>query len=304
MSFLSFLGPLAPAPATECDIEDLASLLKAVLPTFIATVDRTRQGLPEPDLSETRSRSTSARADAIRTFYHELFASLTNLQVVLTLWNPSEIVQSSSADEVLMKSKLEIALNGLDGCFLSRKAEMASSAFKRLGIEHKGDSSFWKLRALKRSKRMPSRDEEMPEDYLEDVSLVIRMDSKRSDKRNKLLHDIQAAVAFFHHLELFEGGSYQPCPLHYSSYPMRYVTSLSKNLFTVVQSSWTCQCDGSTLHVSRRARLNLTQHQRFDTAPVRGSQVSEKEHCFRVLFPTAAREIEWQDTDITIDTRE
>ncbi|KLU81029.1 hypothetical protein MAPG_00124 [Magnaporthiopsis poae ATCC 64411] len=296
----SFFAQTAPAP----DSEELSLLLKAVLPTFIAAVDRRRDVLLEVDSPEAPLQSTQSSDKLLGDFYLRLYVGLVNLQAVLVQWSPEDMIQSSSAEEDQMKRLLGAVLSCLEERFLSRKEKNAGPAFKRLGIEQTYGTTLWKLRALRKSKRMPARDQEMPESYLRDIDLVVRLESKKAAKRDELLGAVEAAFEFFAGIQLFAGEPTSSCPLQYLSYPMKHVSKRTKALFVVVQSKWSCQCDGSPSHVSRKARLNLTQHQRFDTAPVRGARLPDDVHWYRIFFPTTAHEIEWQDTDIAVDSRE
>lgn len=191
----------APAP----DSEKLSLLLKAVLPTFIAAVDKRRHALPELDSPEAPMQSTQPSDKLLGDFYLRLYVGLTNLQAVLVQWSPEDIIQSFSAEEDQMKQLLEAVLSCLKKRFLSRKKKNAGPAFKRLGIEQTCGTAFWKLRALKKSKRMPTRDEEMPEPYLRDIDLVVRLESKKAAKRDELLRVVEAAFEFFTGIQLFAG---------------------------------------------------------------------------------------------------
>ncbi|KAF6826078.1 subtilase [Colletotrichum musicola] len=63
-------------------------------------------------------------------------------------------------------------------------------------------------------------------------------------------------------------------------------------------------CPSSTLHVNRKTRLNLTQHQRFSVVPAGGQVLSNSEARFRILFPTSSWDLEWQDTEIAVNSRQ
>ncbi|EFQ36019.1 subtilase [Colletotrichum graminicola M1.001] len=62
-------------------------------------------------------------------------------------------------------------------------------------------------------------------------------------------------------------------------------------------------CPSSAFHVSRKTRLNLTQYQRFEVVPSRGQVLSNSEARFRILFPTSSWDLEWQDTEIAVNSR-
>ncbi|KAK2009327.1 subtilase [Colletotrichum eremochloae] len=72
----------------------------------------------------------------------------------------------------------------------------------------------------------------------------------------------------------------------------------------MVQVNWCCQCPNSAPHASRKTRLNLTEHQRFGTAPDRGEDSPRNEARFRILFPTSSLDYYWQDTEITVHNRD
>ncbi|KAL8376135.1 hypothetical protein RB595_007311 [Gaeumannomyces hyphopodioides] len=294
-----FKNPAQTAPNNE----GLSLLLKAVLPTFVAAVRRRRDALKR-DSPEAPPLQSTQPSEKLLDFYDRLYTGLMNLQAILVDQSPEDMIQSPSAEEDRMKQLLEAVLLCLEERFLSRKGKEAGPAFKRLGIEQTCRTTLWKLQALKKSKKMPARGEKMPEAYLRDIDLVVRFDSKKASKRDELLRVVEAAVEFFAGIQLFAGEPTSSCPLQYLNYPMKYVSKLTETLFGVVRSNWSCQCDGSPSHVNRKARLNLTQHQRFDTAPVQGARLSDDVHWYRIFFPTTAREIEWQDTDIAVDSRE
>jgi hypothetical protein len=287
------------------DNEELSSLLKAVLPTFIAAVDGRRDA---PLEAKTSLQSTQPSDDLLWDFYPRLYAGLTNLQAVLVQWSPEDLIQSSSAEEAQMKLLLEAVLFCMEERFLSRKEKHAGPAFKRLGIEQTDDKILWKLRALRKSNSLPAPGEEMPESYLRDIDLVIRLDSKKAAKRNELLCVVAAAFDFLVELQFFTGEPTSSCPLQYLNYPLKHVSKSTTTLFGVIQSRWSCQCNASQSHVSRKVLWNLTQHQRFDTTPIRETvqkaAVGIDVQFYRVFFPTAARKTEWQDTDIAVDFRQ
>lgn len=296
----SMFGLGAPAPAADTD--DLSALLRAVLPTFVTIVERTRDSLPEPEApSSEGSLHIDDPLTKQRDFYLHLTTDVGNLQVILDQWDPTEIVQSMLADEAEMNKYLGGILFELESRFLSRKADNAGAAYKRLGIEQRAGETYWRLRALRRI--LPDNDK-LGEDSLKDVGRIVRMDNKSSGKQKKLLGTLREAWDFFYNLQPFREESDSPCPIRFVHYPLRHLSSLTKTLFDVVQTNWCCQCPSNTSHISRKTRLSLTQHQRFETAPVGGRPPPNREARFRILFPTTSRDLEWQDTEIKVSTRE
>lgn len=295
--------PFTSAPTGKLCVEELSSLLQAVLPALTKTINRHWQALPEPGLGE----SITSPATTKYYFHLEMYSALFQLEGLIKQWTPSEIVQRSSPAEAKMRNNLEAAAKGLERCFLSRKSAAVTSALKRLEVEQTATPEpFWKLRAFKRSreKREEAGNREMSERELEDISRVIRFYHTSSGDRDRLLREIQAAVDFFYELPSLESSP--DCPINLWGSPMKHVAKLSKILFEVVRSSWICECDGNKgkEHADRETCLNLTKHQRFEMKAVEGTNVSEKEHRFRLLFPTNACKTVWQDTDITVSDLE
>ncbi|RSL95714.1 hypothetical protein CDV31_013772 [Fusarium ambrosium] len=285
MDWRSLLGLRPTTPA--CDTDDICALLKAVLPTFIAIAQRR---LPDASV-----------ADEIQTFYLLFYNQVFNLDVVLVQWDPTETVQRLPADEEKVSRNLMRILDELENVFVSRKGEAAGLAFQSLGFKREQGETYPKLRALK---RILLQNNAMNESFLNDVDHIMRIHKKSAEKRESLLRNLGQALQFFYNLQPFTSESDLPCPIRFQNYPLKHVRRLANTLFDVVKTNWCCQCPGSASHVSRNTRLNLTQHQRFDTTPARGQVFANSEIRFRLLFPTNSRNIEWQDTEISVTERD
>lgn len=283
-----WLGAAAPA----CNTEDMCALLAAVLPTFIGIAERIHNDLPEPEgpqdsLEETRSFHLGFKADTF------------NLNAVLVQWDPTETVQGLSTDESEVKKHLTRILDQLENRFVSQKGE-AGPAFSRLGFNYNRDEVYPKLSALRRI--LPDEDASH-ESFWIDINRVIRIYTKNAGKRERLLSSINQALVFFYSLRPHTTESDSLCPVRFSDSPLRHIRRFTKALFDVVQANWGCQCLINAPHVSRKTRLNLTQHQRFETAPARGTGLPSGKASFRILFPTSSHDIEWQETEITVNSR-
>ncbi|KAJ4315293.1 hypothetical protein N0V84_008449 [Fusarium piperis] len=265
--------------------EDMYELLVAVLPTFNAIAERACS-----DVSDPQSRT--------HTFYIHFYEKIFSLQAFFQKWDPTEIAQGISADEVEVKRNLVRVLDELENRFVSKKGREAGPAFQRLGFERR-DEAYPKLQALKRI--LPD-DGTLSEDFFADVNSIIRIDNKSSEKRESLLQNLSKALHFFYGMLPSTRESGSPCPLRFEDYPLKHVWKLTKKLFDVVQRNWCCQCSS---HAKREARLNLTQCQRFETALVRGQVISSSEARFRILFPiTSLDAVLWQDTEIAVKNRD
>ncbi|KAI1453627.1 subtilase [Annulohypoxylon moriforme] len=208
-----------------------------------------------------------------------------------------------SADEDEVRNNLLGVLSELESRFLSWKSYEVGLACKRIGLERrKENETFPKLRALRRI---------LPEDYSPDekfvdaLTIIIRIDNKRVDKRERLLQNLDRALGFFFSFQPFGADFDSSCPIRFSDYPWKHLWKLTKTLFNVIEKNWACQCSISPSHANRKTRLNLTHHQRFETAPTPGQVLSNSKALFRILFPTAnSRETEWQDTEISVKNRD
>ncbi|KDN64032.1 putative subtilase [Colletotrichum sublineola] len=277
MYVLSVLG-LDRITAPVCDTEDLHALLVDVLPTFSDIAERTRNELPDSDGSTTEALQ----------FYTRFNADVFNLL---------------SGDEVRtgVTKHLTNILNELEIRFVTQKDEKARSAFRRLGFERREADIYPKLRALVRT--LPE-DGARGEDFLTNVHHITRITRTKSKHQRELLRILAEALVFFYGLLDYITEPDSPCPLRFSNYPPRNMYQFTEKLFNMVQVNWCCQCPNSAPHASRKTRLNLTEHQRFATAPDRGEDSPRNEARFRILFPTSSLDYYWQDTEITVHNRD
>ena len=284
MNILSTLG-LGAAPA--CDTENLHNLLVAVLPTFV-------------DLAETtwNRLDVSLGSTTMTDFYLNLKVKMFSLHAFLDVWDPTEQVQRLSADENEVQKNLMRILKELESRFLSWKDNKVESAARRLGLKRRNDESYPKLRALK---RILPEDGNNPEELVIVLTTIVRLDNRRADKREQFLQSLDQALGFFHSLHPMGEDLHSPCPIRFENYPLKHMWKLSKMLFDVIQKSWFCRCNSSPAHASRRTRLNLTYHQRFETSPPKGQLIPKNKALFRILFPIGnSRDAEWQDTEIAV----
>lgn len=278
----------------ECNTDDVYSLLIAVLPIFIAIAERIRNGLPDASDSE----------NALTIFYLRFNTHVVNLFAVLVQWDPTETVQKLSSDDAEVKKNLMRILDQLEGRFVSQNVEKAGEAalsFRRLGFQRREGDTYPKLRALRRT--LP-KDGNLGEGLLMDIDCIMRVHNKSIKKQNSLLENLEQSLHFFYNLQPFAAEFGAPCPIRFSDYPLKHIRKLTRTLFEVVQTNWRCECSGNPSHVSRKTRLNLTQHQRFETAPANGQVLSNTEARFRILFPTSFSDFKWQDTEILVHNRE
>ncbi|RSL41639.1 hypothetical protein CEP54_015753 [Fusarium duplospermum] len=282
MGWWSLLGLGVTAPTVT---DDLCALLRAVLPTFIAMAERTRNSLPD-----------ASSPDETRTFYLLFNSHVFNLYAVLVQWNPAETVRRFPADEVKVENNLKRILDELENVFVSQKGEEAGRAFERLGFKRRECESYPKLRALRRT--LP-KDNTLDEDFLNDIDYIMRIHRKSAEKQQTLLQNLEQALDFFYNIQQFT-TELESCPINFSEYPLQHVRELAEKLFGVVQTNWCCPCRTGKFHADRKTRLSLTQHQRFETTPAREKAVSRSEARFRILFPTNSHDLEWQDTEIAV----
>ena len=290
MDFLRTLGLGSAAPV--CTTEELCSLLVAVLPTFIAIAEKTRNNLS--DAFDSEGNPTGPLR-----FYIHFNTDVFNLNAVLVKWDPTEVVQSLLTDETELQQHLIGILNELENRFVSFN-RAAAPALRQLGFKRKNDETYPKLRGLRRI--LPEGDT-LSEDFLEKVNTIMRIHNKREEKQRRLLSTLGEALKFFYNMQPLSGESDPLCPIRFTDYPLRNMWKLTTKLFGAIQRNWSCQCRGSASHIGRKTRLNLTQHQRFETAPVRGQDPLRRSARFRILFPTSAPHVDWQDTEIAVDGR-
>lgn len=287
----------------ECDTEDIFALLVAVLPVFTAVATKNSQDLLE----------ASCPGNQLGGFYASFRAVTHILYVNLVRWDPADFVERFSDEGDQVKRNLARVLDELENRFLSAKGVETARALKCLGFTRAQEETYPKLRALRRT--LPE-DDALAEggygygygyggDYLDNVDRIMRIHNSSGKKRDQLLANLVKAYEYFVELQSLDEAfnSHSPCPVVYLDYPLKHVRSLTTTLFQVLQENWNCQC-GSAFHVNRKTRFNLTQHQRFETTPTRRQNSSTSEACFRILFPTSSQELEWQDADVSVNSRE
>ncbi|KAI0446279.1 subtilase [Xylaria telfairii] len=280
-----------PAAAPAGDLENIYHLLIAVLPTFFDLAGYMRKHL------EARVGSTQ-----MQDFYLHFMSKVFNLHAVLCVWDPTELVQKLSTDEVEVQKNLIRVLHKLESRFLSWKSTEGISACKRLGLEHRNDDSYPKLRALRAAiLRDYDKQDKITEEFVGGLVAIIRIHNRNVNKQEQLLQVLDQAIDFFHNLLPAGVEVDSSCPIRFTDYPMKHLWKLTTTLFNVIQKNWHCQCLSSTSHVGRQTRLNLTHHQRFEMAPTKGQVISSNGALFRILFPTTnSHDDEWQDTEIAI----
>ncbi|KAF7517069.1 hypothetical protein G7054_g13928 [Neopestalotiopsis clavispora] len=285
MNLLSYIIP--GTTATGHDTNDLYELLVAVLPTFSQVAQRAH------DLCEPANPQDN---NSKQEFYLSFLAKTFNLYAVLERCNPVEVARGRPKDEADVQRILYQVLDELENRFLSQ--QRFQSAFELLGLERHSDAKIYpKLVALKR--RLPEADV-LDEEFLTAISLIIRIDSRNPKKRGNLLLKLDQALKLIYKLVLPSMDSDSECPERFLDYPLRHVWTLTKTLFESIQTNWCCQCSHSSLHVSRKTRLSLTQHQQFEITPARGEIISKRKARFRLLFPVSSQDLKWQHTEVAV----
>ncbi|KAF5005982.1 hypothetical protein FDECE_7608 [Fusarium decemcellulare] len=275
---------------TACDTEDTYNLLIAVLPAFYDLADRIWRRLDD-----------AGDDIEIQDFYLHFRAKIFNLKAVLVVWDPSEIVQDLLADVNEFQKNLLRILGSLETRFLSWKGNEVRLACERLKLERKKDETYSKLRALG---RILPEDGNLDEDFMRNLAVIIRIDNKRADKRVQLLQNLDQALGFLYNIPPSPAEVESSCLKRFSDYPSKHVRKFTNALFAAIQRNSSCQCPTNRSQVDRKTRLNLTRHQRFDTAPSYGEVIPNTQVDFRILFPISSRAPEWQDTRISVNNRD
>ncbi|KAG6359197.1 hypothetical protein INS49_012717 [Diaporthe citri] len=203
-----------------------------------------------------------------------------------------ESITRFSMGEATVKRNLLRILDELENRFVSRSDEKAG----RIGFQCREDEAYPKLRALRRR----LSDDALEED-LDAINGIIHIYGTHSEKREKLLDNLDKASDFFnlfHDEQLRTSGPDSPCTAEFSNYLLVHIWNLTKTLFDAIESNWRlCKESDCTSHASRQTRLHLTEHQRFETAG--GSVSLNSKERFRILFSTSPRDLSWQSTEIT-----
>lgn len=292
MNLLSFILP--GNLASTCSTTDLYDLLVSVLPTFIGIAERTHMGLW--DRSSLCGRLANREDSEKEDFYLNFFAKASVFHSALEKFDPAEVVRGRPTDEDVLQRMMLRILNELEDLFLSSKKY--PSEFALAGLQKQVDSKmFPKLSAL--SSIVP-RTDTLDEDYMGRVSPIIRIDNKHSQKRKSLI--LKLNESFNQLCDIVKSTkSTSSCPQRFSDYPSKNVRNLTERLFQTLREHWLCTCRPHSPPYGRRSvRLNLTRHQRFETAPIRGKAVDRAEAQFRVLFPATSPVLRWQDAEISV----
>ncbi|KAI0140285.1 hypothetical protein BJ166DRAFT_542643 [Pestalotiopsis sp. NC0098] len=287
MNFMSYIVPGRTAAVSYTHDLDV---LVAVLPTFIDLAERALAQLESSCTGPIKEVSETKR------FYENFYCLVVNLHARLVGWNLFEIVQGRPDHEHEVRSALRGILDGLEICFLSQnKFELE---FEQLGLKvQRCLETHPKLKALQRKLQ---KDGELDEQAIDGIQHIIRISKTSKQKRENLLSKLARAVNLIDRLELLLEESESACPQEFREYPSQHVRDLTEIMFETIQKNWYCKCPHSTLPVGRRARLNLTQYQRFEMAPT-GNEIRRKDEVkFQILFPGNSMDLKWQKTDITI----
>lgn len=277
-------------PVSECtsSADEALRLLTAVLPTFIAIAKSVADDLPDrcpgeaPEITETRD------------FYHEYYTKAVNVEAGLRI-NDVEGAVSWPVKTIRIFRQL---LEDMNGAFLSPKNPEITEIYRQLGFEYRKQEEYGKLRALF---RILPEDDKLNEASLALLSRTIRLQSKRTADRAKILGYFDRAFDILTPMDAVSDEN-PACPRHFSRYPVKHVCKVSKTLFNVLEKSWNCNCY-SDFHLKRAMKLNLTQHQCFETARPQGYNQVQQNVLFRIMFPTKHIKPRWQDADIAVRER-
>jgi hypothetical protein len=279
MSILLWLGASAP----NCDTGDLSQLLEKILPAFNTVAERVCDKLR--DVSDDKLLANR------RTFYTHFNVQFCSLQGIFEKWDIADTIhRSTEYEQAEIKKNMMKILDELENVFQSQKGRDASEAFERLGFERKPEEIYPKLRALS---RVLSRNDSQDDQFLQDIDCIICIHRKRGNEE-RLNRKLKAATDFFLNLKLSITPSDFSCPIRLSDYPLKSLRLLADELFRALHENWSCRC-----HIGRETRLNLTQHQQFQTSPAWGDSLP-REARFRVLFLNSYCSHEWQDAEICV----
>lgn len=290
MKLLSIFGFRA---TLACDTEDIYSLAFAVLPAFTALADSMCAVLEV-------SKCDAKRLD----FYSCLTTKTLTLFDTFDKWDPTERLKEFSAEENDFRKTFSVVLSELEFRFLNPGDDGVKLAYRRLDFKPREGETYPRLRALKRilpetgGNRLNKR-------LVDDLRTIIRVENKATSKQLDILEILDEALKLLNSLQQMDAESDSTCPRNFSNYPSRNLRTFTKKLFDAIQRNWCCHCAGCPSHVSRKARLNLTHHRQFETAPTNGKPNLIGSALFRVLFPTNnSRDLEWQDTEISLKNQQ
>lgn len=275
--------------AEELTVEKLTDLLAAVLPTFIAIARDRLNSLPDED--ECKSKSTASARDLHCRFQQ----GAENLRAQLRTSDLDSVC--TPLDE--LKPVLLRVLFSLENSFTSWSKPKYAALCGKLGMERNDAELFPKLHALLRV--LPD-DDEVDGSMLVLLEQVVRPYSSRDARWENIIYDFYLAFDLLDEIQPHDSYALSPCPRHFSYYPVKDVWKFSKTLFSVLEKCWECKCN-THQHLNRAMKLNLTQHQRFETAPVNGKLLPQRKAQFRIMFPTKSGSLRWQDADIAVTER-
>lgn len=287
MSFLSKVALYWTPP--EQTTEELTDLLAAVLPAFVAVAKDRLDSLPDED--ECKKVTTASARDLHRRFQQ----GAENLRAQLQTSNLDTIC--APTDE--LKAVLLRVLLSLENSFTPWSKPKYAAVCLKLGLDRNEGELFPKLHALLRV--LPD-DDEVDDAMLPLLEKIVRPYSCRDSRWENLIYDFYQAFDLLDKIQPHDSYALSPCPRHFSYYPVKDVWKFSKKLFSVLEKCWECKCN-THRHLNRSMKLNLTQHQRFETAPVHGNLVPQRRAQFRILFPTKVGSLRWQDADIAVTER-
>lgn len=269
----------------SCSTDDLFQLLRDTLPTFVAIAKFNGDLIPD------RFEDESPEIAATRKFYQNYYVKSEILSASLSVFDidlipPTAAELSQALTHVL--EDLEHALSPLD-------KPKTLGVCQKLDLRFESNESHPRIRALL---RILPEEGEISETNLWLLSQNVRLFSKRAKNRGDMLHHLTIAFDALDRVQP-EELMYSKCPLRFSDYPVKHVRKFSKILFGALETGWHCDCN-THLHLKRAMKINLTHHQRFETAPVYGCTPSQRKALFRILFPTSLGVPHWQDTDIAV----
>lgn len=293
-----FRGSTQPVTSAH-SIGDTHELLLTVLPVFAALAEMERSRL-----------QATENSDELESFYVNFITGAYNLHTALHQWGQYETLQKlllhEDTDEV--QENLSGVLKELEALFLSWKSEEKAIISKSLSLQRKEGESYPKLSALRRI--LPEHGI-LDEGSMTTLISITRIGSKKLSKRNRLLHSLQSASLFLHDLQPGFIRYDSLYTINFAQYPLRHMKGVMRTLFEVLSKNWPCQCFGGShfpqcpgTHISSKIRLDLTQHQQFDTVPRHDQPHSRSKALFSVLFPTDMTNDHWQNTEIVIYSRE
>jgi hypothetical protein len=231
-------------------------------------------------------------------FYNEFFSDSYTLNLYLPVTNLRRSAQDEASDEEEVRQKLMLILDELESRFLKRRLLQQLTDFNW------GDSTvetYPKLRALR---RRLSEDGAADQAAVSCVRDVVKLASSSRTKRLNLLKRLKEAIILFADLKSVSADyDGPPCPVRFEAFPSRHIQRQGTTLYSQLRQSWSCSTKSGCYiesHVAHNVQLSLTEHRRFETAPVQTLSSSKSQASFRVLFPTGQNTYKWQDSQIDV----